>query len=209
MPLSPGHRDAKARQHVRGQLAPFHRSALELRLQVRQKLRGDINSEDMCSSRWSIGESKIFACPSLVQKWHTKITPNLAASMRRHIPPEVTSDKNGVKPATGSPLKALPPLSPPSSPTAEAGPGSFFSRSTSRPSTSHHPTKRSHKRVTQLLQSRPPSVFNRSDGDGDPILDRIHDYYVSAGDTMAYDIQLLKSPPRRLSQMIYEAAPAN
>jgi hypothetical protein len=62
----------------------------------------------------------------------------------------------------------------------------------------HQPTKRSHRKVTQLLQARPPSVFNRRGKDGDPILDCIHDYYTIAGDTMNNDMQLLKSPPKRL-----------
>jgi len=38
LPLPPEQRDARARHHIRCQMAPFHRSATELRVQMRQKL---------------------------------------------------------------------------------------------------------------------------------------------------------------------------
>jgi len=64
--LPPEERDARARQQIRWQMAPFHRSATEFRSHVRQKLFSD-DDEDKASvkapSNYQRSESKDTALP--------------------------------------------------------------------------------------------------------------------------------------------------
>lgn len=211
VPLPPNQRDAKARQQVRGQLAPFHRSALEFRSEMRQQMC-DVEGQDARQvPRCSVVDARRNSGPTLLeQTWHTRSTPSLSVS---HILPELASVRGCRQTSFSSPLKSLPQ---PNSPPKSTSPGTvclqqFFSPSSPTSPTSdgglmhpaaniHQSTRRSHKKVTKLLRARPVSVFNRKAGEGDPILNRIHDYYKCVGDTMASDTTLLKSPPRHLSQ---------
>jgi len=197
IPLPPDLRDAKARQQVRWQLAPFHRSASELRHQMRRKLDGSEGTADMrspesrektASNIGSSPDSRASSASMTLQRKNSKSSPALASASPHKM---LHSSPLGAGSASTSPL------SPVRSSTKDprlAG------------NLAHQPTKRSYRRVTQLLQSLPPNDVFQVEGRG-PILDRIHEYYKCAGDTMTHDWHLLKrqwamteSPQRRMLQ---------
>lgn len=211
VPLPSNQRDAKARQQVRGQLAPFHRSALEFRSEMRRKLCDVDGCDAKQVPRCNVVDAGRSSGSTLLEQMcHTKSSPSLSAS---HTLPELASGRGCRQTSLNSPLKALPQ---PNSPQICTSPGTAFWQQLFSPSSPtsptsddgvriqvaniHQSTRRSHKKVTRLLRARPASVFNRKAGEGDPILDGINEYYKCVGDTMASDTTLLKSPPRDLSQ---------
>jgi hypothetical protein len=197
VPLPASQLDAKAKQQVRGHLAPFHRSALEVRLKVRQNF-SQANREDEYVSGWNLPENR--------GTWSSPSRKKQLVDLQRtshSLSPDGPSGKNAANGQLpfGKQELLMSLASPPSLTSAELQ-KSLLTRSASHGLMVHPPTRLSHKKVTHLLESRPPSVFNRKDGEGDPILERIHDYYASACDTMSFDAQLLKSPPRHLQPQV-------
>jgi hypothetical protein len=169
VPLSPEMRDARARQQIRSQMAPFHRGATELRMQVREKPVEDEPPPQAARSSLGVngaGSETEEGEDSPVEAPATGVIARRRRSRRK-------------RPGADSPSRVSGDATPQSSPSKpKAG------REGRRDSVPHAPMKQSYGRVSGYLRQIPAASSA-------PIIERLHGYYQHAGTSVANDDMLL------------------